>query len=255
MSSPKASDGATLLIPWFQTFGFQSWEGIHFGSHTTQFVVFFFFFFASPGCWQELLSIQGLWEPGWAETPAELFSGSLLLWWWGWSVGRTGVPTRTSALDTPSSWASGRDRAWTRHRPSTPWLPRSAQGSCSLTCAHRTSQASENPGWATAVRKQRGTPNLSSEHSGGLHVRKQLVPTSHLCLWLSWALNPWPRLMLVSRSSLNKYLCNRSRLICYVTVLKKKTICASGTLSIKLGPKIQVVSHWGFKFSTHIKVI
>lgn len=179
-------------------------------------------FFAAPGCWPEPFSIQDLWEPGWAEALAVFFSRSLL-WWWGWTVGRTGVPTRMSAPDTLSSWVSAEAELGpgTGHpHQGCPRVLRKAAASPALT---------EQPGlrepWLGNRCVQGTGLHLGSEHSKGLHVCRQLVPTSHLCLWLSWTLTPWPRLMLVSRSSLNKYLSNRSLLICYVTSSRKK-LCA-----------------------------
>lgn len=86
----------------------------------------------------------------------------------------------------------------------------SARKGQGLTCTHRTSQDSENPGGLTAVCKALGMLNPSSEYSKGLKVSKHLIPTSCSFLWHSWMLNPWPRLMPVSRSSLNKHLCNHS---------------------------------------------
>nr|KAF6366430.1 hypothetical protein mPipKuh1_009849 [Pipistrellus kuhlii] len=76
----------------------------------------------------------------------------------------------------------GRSRSETRHRPSTPRLLRSAHKGQGLTCTHRTSQVSENPGWVIAVYKALGTLNPSTEYSKELNVSKQLVSTSHSCL-------------------------------------------------------------------------
>lgn len=170
-------------------------------SHATQLVVFYY---AAPGWQQEPHPTK---KPSLAETPAELFSGSLLFWWWEWSVERTGVSARPSAPDTPPSWAEA------ELRPDTDYPHRGCQECSQRPRSHLHSQNQSGlwESWlANAVCKALGMLNPSSEYSKGLNVSKQLVPTSCSFLWHSWMLNPWPRLMPVSRSSLNKHLCNHS---------------------------------------------